>query len=119
MLDEHKNSVISIIKWFLLATVIGCIVGVLDAAFLTVLDHAINFRNGIALFYLPLPFVLYAVALLGRKTARRHKDYSTDAVINKINSYRPISFISIFGHINCHCIRVGRYPFKLERSYKV
>ena len=96
MLDEHKNSVISIIKWFLLATVIGCIVGVLDAAFLTVLDSAISFRNGIALFYLPLPFVLYAVALLGRKTARRHKDYSTDAVINKINSYRPISFISIF-----------------------
>ena len=30
MFDEHKNSVISIIKWFFWATVIGLIVGVLD-----------------------------------------------------------------------------------------
>lgn len=96
MLSEHKSNVINIIKWFFLATVIGCIVGVLDALFLKILDKAINFRNGIPLFYLGLPFVLYGVAILGRKTARRHKDYTTDAVINKINSYRPISFISIF-----------------------
>ncbi len=95
MLGEHKNNVISIIKWFLLATLIGGIVGVLDAVFLTILDKAISFRNTIPLFYLGLPFILYGVALLGRKVARRHKDYSTDAVINKINSYRPISFISI------------------------
>lgn len=95
MLGEHKNNVISIIKWFVLATVIGCIVGVLDALFLTILDKAIAFRNGIPLFYLGLPFILYGVALLGRKVARRHKDYTTDSVINKINSYRPISFISI------------------------
>lgn len=95
MLTEHKNNVIDIIKWFFLATVIGAIVGVLDALFLKILDASINFRNTIPLFYLPLPFVLYAVALLGAKTARRHKDYTTDAVINKINSYRSISFISI------------------------
>lgn len=96
MLNEHKNNVISIIKWFLLASAVGCVVGVLDAAFLKILDRAISFRNGIPLFYILLPFVLYGVALLGRKVARRHTDYSTDAVINKINSYRSISFISIF-----------------------
>ena len=95
MFDEHKNSVISIIKWFFWATVIGLIVGVLDALFLKILDAAITWRNGIPLFYLGLPFVLYAVALLGRKTAKRHTDYSTDAVINRINSYQSISFISI------------------------
>ena len=96
MLNEHKNNVISIIKWFLLASAVGCVVGVLDAAFLKILDRAISFRNGIPLFYILLPFVLYGVALLGRKVAKRHTDYSTDAVINKINSYRSISFISIF-----------------------
>ncbi len=95
MLNEHKNNVISIIKWFFLSTVIGGIVGILDAVFLTVLDKAIAFRNGIPMFYIGLPFILYGVALLGRKAAKRHQDYSTDAVINKINSYRPISFISI------------------------
>lgn len=96
MLNEHKSNVINIIKWFFLATGIGCIVGVLDAVFLKMLDGAIQFRNGIPMFYLGLPFVLYAVALLARKVAKRDKDYSTDAVINKINSYRPISFMSIF-----------------------
>ncbi len=96
MLTEHKSNVINIIKWFFLATGIGCIVGVLDAVFLKMLDGAITFRNTIPMFYLGLPFVLYGVALLARKVAKRDKDYSTDAVINKINSYRPISFISIF-----------------------
>lgn len=96
MLDEHRSNVISIIKWFFLATGIGVIVGVLDAVFLKMLDGAIKFRNGIPMFYLGLPFVLYGVALLARKVAKRDKDYSTDAIINKINSYRPISFISIF-----------------------
>ena len=96
MLTEHKSNVVNIIKWFFLATVIGAIVGVLDALFLTSLDDAIRLRNTIPLFYLGLPFVLYGVAVLGRKVAKRHKDYSTDAVINKINSYQPISFISIF-----------------------
>ena len=96
MFDEHKNSVISIIKWFFWATVIGLVVGVLDALFLKALDAAITFRQDIPLFYIGLPFVLYGVAVLGRKVAKRDIDYSTDAVINKINSYRPISFISIF-----------------------
>ena len=86
MFDEHKNSVVSIIKWFFWATVIGLIVGVLDALFLKILDAAITYRNGIPLFYLGLPFVLYGVAVLGRKVAKRDTDYSTDAVINKINS---------------------------------
>lgn len=95
MLDEPRNSVIRIIKWFLLGTFIGVIVGGLDAVFLKTLDYSISVRNKIPFFYLGLPLALYIVALLSRRTATRHKDYSTDAVINKINSYRPISFISI------------------------
>lgn len=95
MLDEHRTNFINIVKWFLLATVIGALVGVLDAAFLKILDASIEWRNGIPLFYLGLPVFLYIVALLGRKTAKRDKDFSTDAVINKINAQRPISFISI------------------------
>ncbi|WP_428041691.1 chloride channel protein [Candidatus Avelusimicrobium fimicolum] len=95
MLDEHRTNFINIVKWFLLATVIGALVGVLDAAFLKILDASIEWRNGIPLFYLGLPVFLYIVALLGRKTAKRDKDFSTDAVINKINAQRSISFISI------------------------
>ena len=95
MLNEQKNNVVSIVKWFFLATAIGCVVGVLDAAFLRMLDHSIALRNEIPLFYLCLPFALYIVALLSRKVAKKDKDYSTDAVIDKINTYNPISLISI------------------------
>ena len=95
MLEEPKNSVISIIKWFLLGTFIGVVVGGLDAVFLKTLDYSIALRNKVPYFYLCLPLALYTVAVLARRVAPRHKDYSTDAVINKINSYRPISFISI------------------------
>lgn len=95
MLEEPRNNVLHIIKWFLLGTFIGVIVGGLDAVFLKTLDYSIALRNKVPYFYLGLPLALYVVALLSRRTAPRHKDYSTDAVINKINSYRPISFISI------------------------
>lgn len=95
MLEESRNNVINIIKWFLLGTFIGVIVGMLDALFLKTLDYSIALRNKVPYFYLGLPLALYLVAVLSRRTAPRHKDYSTDAVINKINSYRPVSFISI------------------------
>ncbi|MCQ2410197.1 MAG: chloride channel protein [Elusimicrobiaceae bacterium] len=95
MFDEPKNNVVRIIKWFVLATLIGVVVGTLDALFLKALDASIRWRNTIPYFYLGLPLALYVVALLSRKVAPRHKDYSTDAVIHKINAYEPVSFISI------------------------
>lgn len=93
-LDEQKNNVWNIIKWFFLATFIGCAVGVLDAVFLKTLERAIGLRNNIPYFYLALPGFLYITYLLARKAAPNDRDYSTDAVINKINTYRPISFLS-------------------------
>ncbi|MBR4591642.1 MAG: chloride channel protein [Elusimicrobiaceae bacterium] len=95
MFDRSTNSVVNIIKWFLLATFIGVVVGTLDAVFLKTLDNSIALRNKIPYFYLGLPLALYLVAVLSRRLAKQHKDYSTDAIINKINSYRPVSFISI------------------------
>ena len=93
--DEPTQSVVNIIKWFLLATFIGVIIGTLDAVFLQTLDRSIAWRNHIPYFYLGLPFALYIVALLSRRAAPHDKDYSTDAIIKKINAYRPVSFISI------------------------
>ncbi len=95
ILDEPTQNVINIIKWFVLATCVGVIVGTLDAVFLKALDQSIAWRNKIPYFYLCLPLALYVVALLSRKAAPHDKDYSTDAVLKKINTYRPVSFISI------------------------
>ena len=95
LLDEPAYNVLNIIKWFLLATFIGVIVGALDALFLKTLDASIAWRNKIPYFYLGLPLALYIVALLSRRVAPGDKDYSTDAILKKINDYQPVSFISI------------------------
>lgn len=95
MLDESAHSLLYILKWFILATVIGVVVGVLDALFLKTLDQCLHLRNQVPLFYIALPLGLYVVALLARKTAKAHKDYSTDSVIKKINEDKPISLLSI------------------------
>lgn len=95
MLDEHRNNVLNIIKWFFLATGVGCVIGVLDAAFLKALDASITLRNKIPLFYLGLPFALYIVAVLSRKIAKKDKDFSTDAVLHQINTYESISLVSV------------------------
>jgi len=94
MLDDSAHSILHILKWLVLATAVGGFVGVLDAAFLKLLDVAIGTRNTVSYFYVALPFALYVVALLSRKFARAHKDYSTDAVIKRINAYRPVSLAS-------------------------
>lgn len=94
MFKRHKSSFWNIVKWFFLSTFIGVVVGVVDAVFLKSLDKAITWRNQYPLYFLGLPFFLYIVWLLARKTAPQAQDYSTDAVINKINSYRPVGFVS-------------------------
>jgi H+/Cl- antiporter ClcA len=95
MLDESTHSVLHIIKWFVLATIIGVVIGVMDAAFLQLLDGALTLRNQIPLFYLALPFSLYIVALCARKWQKQHRDYTTDAVIHKINEYQSVSLVSV------------------------
>ena len=95
LLDNSTRNVIHIIKWFILSTCIGVIIGVLDAVFLKTLDFSIEWRNQIPHFYIWLPLALYVVAVLSRRAAPKDKDYSTDAVLKKINEYKPISFISI------------------------
>lgn len=94
MLDDSAHSFIQICKWLILATLVGVIVGALDAAFLKLLEWTLGTRNGVPCFYAVLPFALYIVAVLSRKVAKPHKDYSTDAVIKRINAGRAVSFWS-------------------------
>ena len=82
------------LKWFFLATLIGIVVGTLDALFLKLLDKSIHFTHQFPLYYIALPVTLYIVYLLARKWAPAELDYSTDDVIDKINTYRGIGIFS-------------------------
>ena len=94
MMNIRRNNVVYIIKWLLLSSLIGILVGTVDALFLKALDRALHWRNQFSLFYIGLPFALYLVYLLARKLYPHQLDYSTDAVIEKINTYRPVGIIS-------------------------
>lgn len=94
MFHFKQNSFLKIVKWFFLSTFVGVAVGAVDAAFLKVLDGTIHWRNQFPLYYVGLPLFLYVVWLLARKAAPKAQDYSTDAVIDKINTYRPVGLLS-------------------------
>ncbi len=83
-----------IVKWFFLATLIGVLVGLADAAFLYVLDLTTDGAAHYPYFYFSLPVIFILVGFLAKKVEPDHKDYSTDAVIHKINSYKTVSWIS-------------------------
>ena len=91
---QHENGFWNIIKWFFLATFIGAVVGGVDALFLKTLDKSIAWRNQFQFYYLGLPFFLYIIWLLAHKALPKSQDYSTDAVIEKINTHRCVDLFS-------------------------
>lgn len=94
MLNLQQNNFIYIVKWFVLSTLIGILVGTVDAVFLKTLDNTIRWHNQFPLYFIGLPVILYVIFLLARKVAPQNIDYSTDDVIDKINTYQSVSLIS-------------------------
>ncbi len=82
------------VKWFVLSSLIGAVVGLVDAFFLKALDQAIHWRNQFTLYYVGLPFFLYIIYLLARKVCPKEIDYGTDDVIDKINTYQTVGWVS-------------------------
>lgn len=95
MLTQPTQNLLHIAKWLLLASVIGAMVGCLDAAFLKLLALSLGASRSVPGVYVLLPFALYAIAILARRVAAMHRDYSTDSVIKRLNTYQPVSVISI------------------------
>ncbi|ACC98712.1 Chloride channel [Elusimicrobium minutum Pei191] len=94
MFKDQRGVFLNIIKWFILSTAIGAIVGVAAAAFLFILDHSISTTTSFPFYYVGLPFVFILTSFLSKRVFPKDTDFSTDAAINKINAYKPISLIS-------------------------
>ncbi len=94
MFRQPAHNLCHILKWLLLATLVGCVIGTADAVFLKLLDQALGVQKSASYLYILLPFTLYLTAVLSRRVAKTHKDCSTDAVIKRINAHRPVSLIS-------------------------
>ncbi|MBO4707219.1 MAG: chloride channel protein [Elusimicrobiaceae bacterium] len=90
---QRKITFLNILKWFLLALLIGVIVGICNAMFLKLLEFSIGFTNQFEYYFLVLPFALYLVNKLA-KMSPEDNDYSTNQAIASINERKGVSLIS-------------------------
>lgn len=87
LLLEESVLFISIVKWFLLATCIGLIVGVSTAIFINILNEGIFVTARYKYYFLSLPFALFISALLVQYLAPQAKGHGTEKVIEAIHKY--------------------------------
>ncbi len=85
-LDEESVLLVSVTKWFLIATAIGAIVGLTTVLFLRALEWSIAVVDG---RYWLLPFGLVATAFL-LQLAPKADAYTTDKVIGRIHAFKEI-----------------------------
>ena len=90
---QRKITFFNILKWFLLALLVGIIVGICNALFLKLLEFSIGVTNQFEYYFLVLPFALYLVNKLA-KISPKDNDYSTNQAIASINERRSVSLIS-------------------------
>ncbi len=90
---QRKIAFLNILKWFLLALLIGVVVGIFNALFLKLLEFSIGVTNQFEYYFLVLPFALYLVNKLA-KISPKDNDYSTNQAIASINDRKSISLVS-------------------------
>lgn len=99
-LIEESVLFISILKWVVLATGVGIIVGLSTTAFLKILDFSINRIQTSSNYYLLLPLGLFCSALTVKYLAQDAKGYGTEKVIEAV-------------HKRCGSITAAVVPAKL------
>jgi len=75
----------SIIKWFILATIIGIIVGLSTTIFLKLLNLSINFTNNFYFYFLLLPVVFFLNIILTKYVVPEAEGHGTEKVIEAIH----------------------------------
>ena len=84
-LEETSVLFISIVKWFVISSFVGALVGGSTALFLLLLDRGTEGVAAIPFHYALLPFALFASALIVRYLAPDAKGHGTEKVIEAIH----------------------------------
>jgi len=84
-LIEESVLFVSVLKWVLLASVVGLIVGISTAVFLKLLDWAIALASSFSLYFLILPAALFVSALLVRLWEPESAGYGPERVIEAVH----------------------------------
>ncbi len=89
---EQSILFISVIKWFVLASVVGIIVGLSTTVFLKALDISINTIGQSKYYFLLLPFGMFLSSLLVKYLTTEAEGHGTEKVIEAVHKR--------FGRIN-------------------
>lgn len=82
---EHAVLFISVLKWIILATFVGAIVGTATAVFLKTLNWSTNATNGYSYFFLLLPLALFLSSVITRYLAPDAEGHGTEKVIEAVH----------------------------------
>ncbi|MHB1413073.1 MAG: chloride channel protein, partial [Thermoleophilia bacterium] len=84
-LAEESIMVISVLKWTVLATIIGAIVGLSSGGFLKLLQWATGFSGRYSYYFLLLPAGFFISSVLVRYLAPDAKGHGTEKVIEAVH----------------------------------
>ena len=84
-LKEESIMFISILKWFMLATIVGSIVGASTAFFLLLLKGSTDFVTKYEYYFLFLPIAFFVSALLVKYLAPEAEGHGTEKVIEAVH----------------------------------
>ncbi len=92
MLSNAKDSItkqtylfMSVVKWFIIALIIGTIVGAATALFLKLLKISTDFSNGYSFYYFSIPFVFVLCIFIKRTLLKDSEGHGTEKVIEAIH----------------------------------
>jgi len=78
---EESVLFVSVVKWSLLSTIVGIIVGAATAVFLRLLDLSTNYASNFKYYFLALPLALFTSTVLVRYLAPEARGHGTEKVI--------------------------------------
>jgi H+/Cl- antiporter ClcA len=82
---EESVLFISVVKWLLLASCVGVIVGLSTSIFLKLLDFSINFASGFKYYFLLLPVALFLSSFIVKYLAPEAEGHGTEKVIEAVH----------------------------------
>jgi H+/Cl- antiporter ClcA len=82
---EQSVLFISVVKWFVLATVTGVFVGFSTTVFLKCLEYASGFAGGYGYYYLLLPLAMFVSTLLVKYLAPEAEGHGTEKIIEAVH----------------------------------
>lgn len=93
--SEGAVRFLDILKWTILATVIGVITGLATTGFIKLLNWSTDFTNQYPYYFIFLPIILVLNAVFLYKIFPSSDCHTTNKVIEAIHKLLPISFASI------------------------